>query len=288
MQNNDIFTKQVNLKLLIKVQKLLTNIDHPNISYISKQILLNQLDKINRIPLKDIIKDLKSDKPIEYILKKANFLDLVLYVDKNVLIPRVETEELVKIAIQKIKSVPKFDKKISIIDIGTGSGAIIISLAKEFGEKYSYYATDISKEAIKIAKLNAKRYRLDKMINFSQTDGIRKISSNINIIISNPPYIPSKQIENLHVSVKDFEPIKALDGGPDGLNIYKKINTQIENNKIRFEYLLFEIDPLIAKPFKELFSNNMYKTKILKDQNSYQRYAIITNKKIIQPQPILR
>ena len=162
----------------------------------------------------------KKFEPIAYILSNKEFFSLNFYVNKNSLIPRPETELMVEKAVKTFKN-----KAPNILDIGTGSGCIIISVLR-YLPKSKGIGLDISKNAIKVAKLNSKRLlrvnneRL-KFINSS----IEKLSNNriFDLILSNPPYINSKEIRNLSADIRRYEPKIALDGGKDGLDVIKKV-----------------------------------------------------------------
>lgn len=151
-----------------------------------------------------IISELKSFKPIQYILKETTFFDLPFIVNSNVLIPRPETEELVDWIIQENRN-----KSISILDIGTGSGCIAISLAKNLPDS-KVYACDISEKTLNQAQKNSKLNSVD--INFKQLDILSNIQLNekFDIIVSNPPYITEKEKVLMHKNVLDYEPEQAL------------------------------------------------------------------------------
>ena len=164
--------------------------------------ILNQNNKINLPPIfYDIIKRLNANEPIQYILGEAFFYDENLYVNKHVLIPRIETEELVHNLIEEIKN----DPPIAIADIGTGSGAIAVTLAKH--TDHQIYASDISKRALKVAAKNDKK----NIVNFLHGDLLMPFINNaieLDIIVANLPYIePEEEISD---NVKNFEPHLAL------------------------------------------------------------------------------
>lgn len=166
------------------------------------------------------IKKISTGIPIQYITNNQEFMNLNFYVDENVLIPQPDTETLVEEVINEYK-----EKKCEILDLCTGSGAIAISLAKYINES-NIVASDISMKALQIAKLNAKKNLVRKKIEFIESDMFNKIyKDDFDIIVSNPPYIKTKVIEELDKQVKN-EPYIALDGGADGLKFYKII---IEN-----------------------------------------------------------
>ena len=202
--------------------------------FIKIDILLQHLLKINKTELiinqenevtkKDenkffkCIEEVISGKPIQYITKSQEFMNLKFYVDENVLIPQPDTEILVEEVIKRINEIKK-EKIIKVLDLCTGSGAISISIKKYVNENVEVYATDISEKAIKIAKKNAKNN--DVKVNFILSDMFENIKEDdFDIIVSNPPYIESKTISTLSKEVQN-EPHIALDGGEDGLKFYK-------------------------------------------------------------------
>ena len=162
----------------------------------------------------------KKFEPVAYILNNKEFFSLDFFVNKNSLIPRPETELMVEKAVKIYKN-----KAPNILDIGTGSGCIIISVLRHL-PKSRGIGLDISKNAIKVAKFNSRRLlkvynKKLKLINLS----IEKLSNNriFDLILANPPYINSKDIRNLSTDIKRYEPKIALDGGKDGLDVIKKV-----------------------------------------------------------------
>lgn len=177
-----------------------------------------------------LVQELIQGKPLQYITNVAEFMGLKFYVNENVLIPQPDTEILVEEAIKEIKQIRKTkpEQTIRILDLCTGSGAIIIAIAKHFemlaDNNIQYYAIDISTEAIKIAKKNATFNEVK--INFILSDMFQNIKEagkeKFDMIVSNPPYIETDIIKKLPKEVQ-AEPHLALDGGKDGLNFYRII-----------------------------------------------------------------
>lgn len=208
------------------------------------------------------IKKISTGIPIQYITNNQEFMNLNFYVDENVLIPQPDTETLVEEVINEYK-----EKKCEILDLCTGSGAIAISLAKYINES-NIVASDISMKSLQIAKLNAEKNLVRKKIEFIESDMFNKIyKDDFDIIVSNPPYIKTKVIEELDKQVKN-EPYIALDGGADGLKFYKII---IENaykymkneGKVFFEIGYDQKNELINLFKKNNHYENIYSKKDL-------------------------
>lgn len=175
------------------------------------QELLKKEEKLYHKYVKKILKD----EPLQYILQMQEFMGLKFLVNKNVLIPRSDTETLVL----EVLEIANENKNYKILDLCTGSGAIAISL-KKLNNNYNMWASDISLKALKVAKQNAKQN--NTQINFIRSNLFNKIKEKFDIIVSNPPYIKTKVIKDLEKNVQK-EPTIALDGGKDGMDIYKKI-----------------------------------------------------------------
>ena len=219
--------------------------------------------------LEDGIKKLKQGIPVQYIVGNVNFYGNTLKVDKNVLIPRFETELLVEKTINYAKKYLK--EPLKIVDLGTGSGAIAITLKKKLNS--SVDAVDISKEAIKVAKENSKLNNVE--INFIHSNMLEKINKKYDIIISNPPYIAfDEEVEEI---VKNNEPHIALYADNDGLEYYEIIlkNTLKHINKPGL--IAFEIGMNQGKKIEKL-GKRYLKTdniKIEQDLSGKDRYVFI-------------
>ncbi len=210
----------------------------------------------------------RPDMPIQHLINKAYFFSNALYVDERVMIPRPETEELVTktaVWLNRLNIIPK-----TILDIGTGSGAIAIALACIF-TRANIQATDISPDALAVCKTNIIKYKLVNRINIIQADLYPKTTVKFDLIISNPPYIPQDEINLLAPSVKNYEPHLALDGGRQGFEKIEKIIGQAPGYLTENGLLALEIDPRQERLIKNLMSSAVFE----KDNNSFIRYAFI-------------
>ena len=227
-------------------------------------------------------------KPVAYIINKKEFYGYDFYVDENVLIPRPETELIV----EEVSKILTANKKFNLIDIGTGSGCIIISILNELAKNknkkviHSAYANDISCEAIKIARINAKKYNLNKKIKFIENDFGKFLdekdfyNSNELIITANLPYIKNEDYKNLSVNVKKYEPKIALIAGKDGLVYIEELIETVLKIKKRCKqkiYIFIEADPDQMSKIKSLFRRNFKNIiiKIIKDLNQKKRIISI-------------
>lgn len=220
---------------------------------------------------------LETDKPIEYITGFAEFRGNNFIVNKHTLIPRVETEELVDIAIEHL---PKLTNKITFADIGTGSGAIGISFAiklENLNLSYSGVLSDISKDALDAAKRNLNTLLPKADIELINSDLFSDFSQKkFDIIFANLPYIPSSRVLHLESSVKDYEPLVALDGGTDGLEIIRKFFNQAESFFKENGLVLLEVDDTHNNT-QEFEDKWIIRT--VHDQNNKNRFWIASLKK---------
>ena len=234
-----------------------------------EDILINLDQKINTKNIsayKEYLQRRSNNEPIAYILGEKEFWSKIFYVNTSTLIPRPETELLVG----KILKIYK-EKKISILDVGTGSGCIIISLLS--GLKNSNgVGIDISKNAILTAKKNAVKYKLTKRLKFFNKSLNNIFSKKFDLIVSNPPYIDSKSIKNLSDDIKRYEPRIALDGGNDGLDLIKKVIYKSKNILKIKGMLALEIgNEQIKKVSKILIDNNFRIKHVIKDYKTNVR-----------------
>jgi len=210
---NNLIEKEEGLRLSkILLKHLLNTSDSYLVINSDKELELHIEEKI-----KEGIELLKKGIPLQYITNHQEFMGLSFYVDSNVLIPQPDTENLVEEVLDILKK--DLDKK-RVLDLCTGSGAIGVSIAKY--SKSSVIMSDISKNALEIAKKNATSNGAIDKCNFVLSDTFEDIEGKFDVIVSNPPYIKTKVINTLDVEVQN-EPMLALDGGEDGLNFYKII-----------------------------------------------------------------
>lgn len=189
---------------------------------------------------------LATQSPVEYLTSHVDFCGLEFFVDQSVLIPRIETEELVDMAVKELEKIYfKVHRELKIIDIGTGSGAIAICVSKrliQLNIPFTFLATEITSEALNTAKKNAKKLLPQAPITFKKTDLLDGITQKFDLIISNLPYIPAPRIGYLSKSVKDYEPHIALDGGENGLTLIHKMIRQAQKLVYPHTKILLEVD----------------------------------------------
>tara|TARA_B100000989_G_scaffold279533_1_gene242228 strand:+ start:459 stop:1304 length:846 start_codon:yes stop_codon:yes gene_type:complete len=234
--------------------------------------LNSNIKKNNFEEFKKILSRREKKEPIAYITNKKEFWKNNFYVNNHVLIPRPETELIV----EEVLNNTEINSSKSFLEVGTGSGCIIISILKE-RVRCSATAIDICKKALKIAKFNAKMHHLEKNINFINID-IDKIRDNkYDFIFSNPPYIKKFNLRRLDRSVKLFEPHIALEAGIDGLREIKKLIKK-SNKLLKINgKLIFEIGMHQYKITKKILKQNgFYINKVINDISSIPRVIIST------------
>ena len=220
-QELEIISDTPRLDVEIFLQKALGDVDRIYIHLnLNKELTKEQYDEFL-----GYINDRINGRPVAYIVGNREFMGLDFFVKEGVLIPRPDTETLVEEIIQLCKNK---NEEINIVDIGTGSGAITVSLAK-YIENSKITSLDISDIPLEVGKINAVNNGVDNRIEFLKSDvftAIKNTEKKFDIIVSNPPYIPKKDIETLHTQVKDYEPYNALEGGEDGLDFYRQITEE--------------------------------------------------------------
>ena len=217
-----------------------------------------------------IAKKMADGTPLQYALGYCEFYGIKISVNKNVLIPRPETEELVEKAITVIK-----DKQTQcdVLDLCTGSGAIAVAIAKNTNAKVS--ACDVSVGAIDVALANS--LNTGVRVDFSKGDMWSAVANKtFDVIVSNPPYIPTSDVQKLDSKVKDFEPQLALDGDSDGLKFYRIIENKLDEHLKDEGVLLLEFGVNQADDIKRIFEK--YDVEILKDLEGLERIAVVKRK----------
>lgn len=206
--------------------------------------------------------------PLQYITGEQEFMGLNFKVNPHVLIPRQDTEILVEEALKAITP------GMEILDLCTGSGCIAVSLAK-FKPKTKVQGADISPEALQVSEENAKRNGVD--VRFFLSDMFKQVRGNFDVIVSNPPYIPTGVIQGLMPEVKDFEPHLALDGREDGLWFYRILTSEGKKYLKPGGFLMVEIGCDQGKAVKRLFQEEGYcEIKVIKDLAGLDR--VVTGK----------
>ncbi len=216
--------------------------------------------------------------PLQYLLDSVNFFGFDFVVNKKVFIPRPETEILIETALIKLK---KAKGRVKVLDLGTGCGNIALSLAKL--SRAEVYAIDISKSALAVAKRNSQRLRIrEKRVHFLQGDcfePLKKKRIAFQLILSSPPYIPRDRLAALSEEIK-FEPKIALDGGEDGLDLFRRIIEKAHLFLGKDGYLILEMGINQSVAIKNLVKSNksLSLKDIIPDYQGIERVAIIKNK----------
>ncbi len=228
--------------------------------------------------------------PVEYITGHVEFCGLDFLIDQRALIPRVETEELIEEALSEFAKQTNVSRTIKILEVGTGSGAVAISLAHQLektNQDYHITATDIDKKALELTQKNLKHIskkskisNLKSKINLVHSDLFDNVSKEkFNIMIANLPYIPTVRIKVLEASVKDYEPHIALDGGEDGLELISKFLNQASQYLSDDGVILLEIDYTHPEILRQRF-NHHYHIKTWISKISRCTFARLTPKKL--------
>ena len=237
-----------------------------------EEVLINLEQEIcqkNLSRYKELIIRRSQNEPVAYILKEKEFWSKSFFVNRDTLIPRPETELMVEKLIKIYKH-----KKISILDIGTGTGCILISLISELKNSQGV-GIDISRKALAIAKKNSEIHKISNNIKFFNKSVDSKLNVKFDLIVSNPPYIQSSEIKNLSEDIKRYEPRIALDGGNDGLDLIKKIIYKTEYILKVKGMLALEIGNEQFKKVSEILIKKNFKIEhIIKDYKANVRCII--------------
>tara|TARA_E500000331_G_C17157776_1_gene670357 strand:- start:235 stop:1077 length:843 start_codon:yes stop_codon:yes gene_type:complete len=236
-------------------------------------IIFNEKEEIDTSDITkfyELINRRKRGEPISYIINKKYFWNNSFYVNKNVLIPRPDTEHLVE---EVLKLTKTYSNK-SILDIGTGSGCMLLSILKE-RKLFKGYGLDISKKSINICKINAKRLKIRNRVKFYISNIDKFFLGKYDIIISNPPYIDSSRLKYLEKDIFKFEPKMALDGGVDGISeiikVISKTKYLIKRNGLFILEIGFKQKDKVIKILKK---KGFYIKKVIKDYAGNDRCVV--------------
>ncbi|UCC12269.1 MAG: peptide chain release factor N(5)-glutamine methyltransferase [candidate division WOR-3 bacterium] len=214
---------------------------------------------------------LKNDIPLEYLTKSVQFRDFDISIEPGVFIPRVETEYLIDVIADEITEPPR-----CVLDIGTGSGVLAIALARRYPDS-RITATDVSHTAIRCARKNIRTHRLESRIELVRCSLFDGLIGTFDLIVSNPPYIPSERLGSLPRSVRDYEPRLALDGGPHGIRVIQRILSQAKHYTHETSLIALEIDDNEVSTMRDMLENDRTLSYSLhKDLFGRNRYCIAT------------
>jgi len=240
-----------------------------------KYLILNSNEELKKENIKSfdyLVKRRKKGEPIAYLINKKEFWKQNFYINQNVLIPRPDTETLVEETLKLFN----VNSKLNMLDIGTGSGCILLSILKE---RRNFFGTgiDISKKAINVARFNAKMHQLSNRVKFYNSDVDKFLIGKYDLVVSNPPYIKRQDLKYLEVDVKGFEPKLALDGGKDGFSritkVISKTSTLLKKNGRFILEIGFGQKKKILSILKQ---NNFFINKVVKDYGKNDRCVIST------------
>ncbi len=220
-----------------------------------------------------------SGEPVAYIVGKKEFYGLDFFVDERVLIPRPETEMMVAEVLGYLKENSERKNHWKILDVGTGSGNIAVSIAKNLEDlALEIEAVDVSEEALEVARVNAAQHGVDDKIHFFQGDLLEfaEEGEKFDVIVANLPYIGTMRNNFVEGNVKKYEPNSALFGGADGLALYKKLFQQIHDKKVRFDAMFGEFGDGQREELKELLNKYFEQSwRIEKDLAGIDRLFVV-------------
>ena len=238
-------------------------------------LILNSNEELKKENIKSfdyLVKRRKKGEPIAYLINRKEFWKQNFYINQNVLIPRPDTELLVEETLKLFN----VNSKLNMLDIGVGSGCILLSILKE---RRNFFGTgiDISKKAINVARFNAKMHQLSNRVKFYNSDVDKFLIGKYDLVVSNPPYIKRQDLKYLEVDVKGFEPKLALDGGKDGFSkitrVIRKTSTLLKRNGRFILEIGFGQKKQILNILKQ---NNFFINKVVKDYGKNDRCVIST------------
>jgi release factor glutamine methyltransferase len=231
-----------------------------------------ELDEPTLGKLREMVKRRAAGEPLQYITGVAEFCGLEFLVDRRVLIPRPETELLVETVVERLKSVtsPR------MVDVGTGSGCIAVALAKKLPGA-EIFAVDASSEALEVARANAIRHEVEKNSRFFQADLLEVFTDSCwaDAIVSNPPYVAAGELARLPKEVRDFEPVRALAAGEDGLEVIRRLVMSAKRILSPSGFVALELGAGQCAAAQELFVKQGYEvTQVVKDLQGHERVIV--------------
>ena len=219
-------------------------------------------------------------EPLQHIVGSTSFCGLELVVNRHALVPRPETEILAELGWQFLNQLPARNSQPSTaLDFGTGSGCLAIALAAKCPDA-QVWAMDISVEALELAKQNAERHRATTGIRFVRSDGFTALPPEIrfNLIISNPPYVPSAEIGTLQPEVRDYDPRCALDGGPDGLACFRRLAAEGQPFLKPGGRIMLEFGDGQIEGTREIFERQKWIVEAVKEDYSHQPRVLVARR----------
>lgn len=234
-----------------------------------------------RVAFRELVRRRGEGMPVAQLVGYREFYALRIRVDENVLIPRPETEHLVVEALDRAKAMNDLERPLRIADIGTGSGAIAVAIAKHL-QGVEITAVDLSPAALKIARWNAEQHQVDSVIEFTESDLLAAVASpqEFDIICSNPPYVSESEFAELAPTVRDFEPRGALVAGTSGTEVIERILQEAPDRLRPGGRLILEISPMIAEACQALADRGGELTdpQIIKDLSGHKRILSLQRK----------
>ncbi len=241
-----------------------------------------ELDEATLVKLREMVKRRVAGEPLQYITGEVEFCGLKLLVDKRVLIPRPETELLVEAVAKRLKAESGERKAgAKIVEVGTGSGCIAIALAKKLPEA-EITAVDVSPEALEVARGNGKLHQVEKNVRFLESDLLQALPDSfvVEAIVSNPPYIADGELAKLPKEVRDFEPVRALAAGEDGLKVIRRLVMDAKRILSPSGFMALEIGAGQRVAVEEIFGQQGFVVvEVVKDLQGHERVIVAQPKK---------
>ena len=258
-----ILEKKILLKYILNTSNEEINISHDKL-----------LDHIELDQYKELIQRRKKSEPIAYIINKKEFWKDTFFIDNSVLIPRPDSEIIIETA---IKYFPDINQNLKMLDLGTGSGCLIISLLREFKNSQGI-GIDLDKKALKVAKQNKSNLLNENRLKFCQADFSKFNTINYDLIVCNPPYVSTSSKDNMLRDVQDFEPEIALFARENGLRCFKMVLDNLIKYENKKQLIIFEIGYNQLKPIQKLLKNTGFQLISVEKDISGMPRCIVTKR----------